>query len=148
MGNWRASGRLCSNPVLSSRSAGEDLVYPGQGGGKQFSGAIVKLSPWGTFALAAGASGKLSPGELMRLAGYVSSYTFAILLLTFVVLPGFVAVLTPYRMWTIVGKTRSAILTAFATSLSAVRVCPGVCRLISLKRDMFAMSGSTRFSVI
>ncbi len=76
---------------------------------------VVRLAPWGTFALAAGASGTLSPAELVRLAGYASTYTVAVLLLTFVVLPGFVAALTPFRFREVLSDLREAGLTAFAT---------------------------------
>ena len=69
---------------------------------------VVRLAPWGTFALAAGAAGTLSPAELVRLAGYASTYTVAVLLLTFVVLPGFVAALTPFRFREVLSGLREA----------------------------------------
>jgi Na+/H+-dicarboxylate symporter len=81
----------------------------------RISNAVVKLSPWGTFALAAAAAGNLSPPELTRLAGYIFTYTAAIILLTFIVLPGFLAALTPFRFRTVMSNWREAGLTAFAT---------------------------------
>jgi Na+/H+-dicarboxylate symporter/ABC-type amino acid transport substrate-binding protein len=81
----------------------------------RLSNGIVRLSPWGTFALAAGAAGTLSPAEMLRLGGYVSSYTLAIVFLTIVVLPATVSALTPHRFGQVLGKMRSALLTAFAT---------------------------------
>ena len=79
------------------------------------SAGIVALSPYGTFALAAGAAGTLSPAEMLRLGGYVSSYTVGVLLLTFIVLPGFTALLTPHAYGRILSRMREALLTAFAT---------------------------------
>jgi len=76
---------------------------------------IVSLSPWGTFALATAAAGTLSPPELTRLAGYVVTFTVAVLLLTFVVLPGLAAAVTPFRFRRVIGGYREAGLTAFAT---------------------------------
>jgi Na+/H+-dicarboxylate symporter/ABC-type amino acid transport substrate-binding protein len=81
----------------------------------RISNGVVKLSPWGTFALAAGAAGTLSPAEMLRLGGYVSTYTLAIVFLTIVVLPAFVSAATPHRLPQVLGKMRSALLTAFAT---------------------------------
>ncbi|MHC5051534.1 MAG: cation:dicarboxylate symporter family transporter, partial [Planctomycetota bacterium] len=76
---------------------------------------VVRLAPWGTFALTAGAAGRLAPAELARVFGYISSYTFGVILLTFVVLPGFVAALTPFRFRRLMAGFREAGLTAFAT---------------------------------
>jgi Na+/H+-dicarboxylate symporter len=76
---------------------------------------VVRLAPWGTFALTAGAAGRLAPAELARVIGYISSYTFGVVLLTFVVLPGFVAALTPFRYRQLMTGFREAGLTAFAT---------------------------------
>ncbi len=99
---------------------------------------ITRLAPYGTFALAAGAAGTLSPGELFRIAGYVASYTFGVLLLTFIVLPAFVALLTPYSFIRVVSGARSALLTAFATGKLFV-VLPMV---ISTARDLIVEKGA------
>ncbi len=80
------------------------------------SGLIMRLAPVGTFALTAGAAGSLSPAELAKLMGYVGTYTFAVVLLGFVVLPALVAAVTPYRMLEFLKGCRSAIMMAFATS--------------------------------
>jgi Na+/H+-dicarboxylate symporter/ABC-type amino acid transport substrate-binding protein len=79
------------------------------------SDAIVRIAPYGTFALSAGAAGRLSPQELFRVSGYVSTYTIGVVLLTFLVLPGFVAAITPFRYRELLFGSREAILTAFAT---------------------------------
>ncbi len=76
---------------------------------------IIRLSPWGTFALTAASAGTLSPSELLRLSGYVSTFTIAVLFLALVVLPSMAAALTPYRYRDILSALRNSILTAFAT---------------------------------
>lgn len=76
---------------------------------------VVRLAPWGTFALTASAAGELSPTELVRIAGYVSTFTAAVVLLGFVVLPGLASALTPISMRRILAGSRNAMLTAFAT---------------------------------
>ena len=79
------------------------------------SNAVVKFSPWGTFALSASAAGTLDPEQMSRLAGYIFTYTIAVLFLTFVAIPGFVAALTPFRFRQLLSGYREAGLTAFAT---------------------------------
>lgn len=82
----------------------------------EISGLVMRLSPIGTFALAAGAAGTLSPDELTRLMGYVGTYTFSILLLSLIVLPAMVAAVTPYRVLEFLRGCKSSIIMAFATS--------------------------------
>jgi ABC-type amino acid transport substrate-binding protein len=98
---------------------------------------IVRLSPWGTFALAAAAAGTLSPPELTRLAGYVVTYTVAVVLLTFLVFPGLVAAVTPFRLKKVLSGYREAGLTAFATG-KLFAVLPMV---ISSVRDLLVEEG-------
>jgi len=76
---------------------------------------VVRLAPWGTFALTAGAAGRLSPPEMARVFGYISSYTAGVVFLTFVVLPGFIVAITPFRFRQLMAGFREAGLTAFAT---------------------------------
>jgi len=81
----------------------------------RLSNAVVAFSPWGTFALAAAAAGTLVPEEMTRLAGYIFTYTLAVLFLTFVAIPGFVAAVTPFRFRQLLSGYKQAGLTAFAT---------------------------------
>lgn len=81
----------------------------------RLSNAVVKFAPWGTFALSAAAAGTLVPEEMTRLAGYIFTYTLAVLLLTFVVIPGFVVAVTPFRFRQLLSGYKRAGLTAFAT---------------------------------
>jgi Na+/H+-dicarboxylate symporter len=77
--------------------------------------AVIRLSPWGTFALAAGAAGTTSPAEWLRLGGYVVTFSIGIVLLTFVLFPATVAGLSPFGYRELLGRTRGTLLTAFAT---------------------------------
>ncbi len=81
----------------------------------RLSNAVVSFSPWGTFALAAAAAGTLVPEEMTRLAGYIFTYTLAVVFLTFVAIPGFVAAVTPFRFRQLLSGYKEAGLTAFAT---------------------------------
>jgi ABC-type amino acid transport substrate-binding protein len=74
---------------------------------------VVKLTPYGLFAIAATAAGTLSLEQLGRLQVYLITYVLVALLVSLWVLPGLVAALTPIRMKDIFSLTRDALLTAF-----------------------------------
>ena len=75
--------------------------------------AIVKLTPYGLFAIAASAAGTLSLEQLGRLQIYLISYVAVALLVSLWVLPGLVAALTPIRYGELFAETRDALITAF-----------------------------------
>ena len=75
--------------------------------------SIVRLTPYGLFAIAAVAAGTLSVEQLGRLQVYLVTYVAVALLLSLWVLPGLVAALTPIRIGEIFGSTRDALITAF-----------------------------------
>ena len=77
---------------------------------------VVSLTPIGVFAIVASAAGTLSPDELERLQIFLVSYVAISLLMTFWLLPGLVTALTPLRYGEVIGLTRDALVTAFATS--------------------------------
>ncbi len=77
--------------------------------------AVVRLAPWGTFALAAGAAGTASPSELARLGGYIATFTIGVALLAFVLFPALVASLSPIGYRELMGRSRGTLLTALAT---------------------------------
>jgi Na+/H+-dicarboxylate symporter/ABC-type amino acid transport substrate-binding protein len=74
---------------------------------------VVRLTPYGLFAIAASAAGTLSLEQLERLQVYLIAYVLVALLVSLWVLPGLVAALTPIRVRDIFGRTRDALLTAF-----------------------------------
>ena len=76
---------------------------------------IVYLTPVGVFAIAASAAGTMTLEEIGRLQVYLVSFTVAALLLTFWVLPMLVAALTPFTYRHVVGISKDALVTAFAT---------------------------------
>ena len=74
---------------------------------------IVRLTPFGLFAIAATAAGTLSVEQMGRLQIYLVAYVGIALLVSLWVLPGLVAALTPIRARDIFSLTRNALITAF-----------------------------------
>jgi Na+/H+-dicarboxylate symporter len=59
---------------------------------------VIKLTPYGVFAIAAGTAGTVSIEDISRLQGFVVTYTLLVLVLAFLVLPLFVRAVTPFRI--------------------------------------------------
>ncbi len=76
---------------------------------------VVRLTPIGVFAIMASAAGTLSFEEFRRLEVYIYSYIAISLAMSLWVLPGLVTTLTPLRYRDVVGNTKDALVTAFAT---------------------------------
>lgn len=76
---------------------------------------INRLAPFGVFAIIASATGTMRFDDLERLQVYMVTYPVASLLLTFWILPGLAASLTPLAYKDLLGPTRAALITAFAT---------------------------------
>jgi Na+/H+-dicarboxylate symporter/ABC-type amino acid transport substrate-binding protein len=76
---------------------------------------IVRLAPFGVFALVASTAGTVSIEEIGRLQVYLLTYIGAALLLSFWVLPGLVAAMTPIPYRRVLSGTQDALITAFAT---------------------------------
>ncbi|MGH0037443.1 MAG: cation:dicarboxylate symporter family transporter [Myxococcota bacterium] len=95
-------------------------------------GVVARTAPYGVFAIAASATGTLSLSELQRIQVYVASYAAAALLLAFWVMPGLVTTLTPISYRTLLGATRSGLITAFATGnlLIVIPMLTEACRRI------------------
>jgi Na+/H+-dicarboxylate symporter/ABC-type amino acid transport substrate-binding protein len=74
---------------------------------------VVRLTPYGIFAIAATTAGTLRLDELGRLEVYLVAYPVLALLLGLWVLPGLVEALTPISARAIFAATREALLTAF-----------------------------------
>src|SRR6185436_8494780 len=70
---------------------------------------IVRLAPYGLFAIAANASGTLSLEELGRLQVYLIAYVIVALLVALWVLPGLVSALTPIRASDMFRLTKEAL---------------------------------------
>ncbi|MDJ0849476.1 MAG: cation:dicarboxylase symporter family transporter [Myxococcota bacterium] len=78
-------------------------------------GFVARLAPYGVFALTAAASGTMAFDEVGRIQVYLVTYALLTVLMTFWLLPRLVTILTPLRYRDIVGRSRDALITAFAT---------------------------------
>ena len=76
---------------------------------------VVKLTPIGVFAIAANAAGTMTIDEFGRLQSYIIPFIVATLLLTFWILPGLAAAITPFRYREILKSARDALTTGFVT---------------------------------
>ncbi|TWT47742.1 cation:dicarboxylate symporter family transporter [Botrimarina hoheduenensis] len=76
---------------------------------------VIRLAPFGLFAIAANAAGTMSVEQIGRLQVFIGSFVLMTLFLTFVVMPGIVAALTPFRFLEVLRASRTALLTGFAT---------------------------------
>lgn len=78
-------------------------------------GFVARLAPIGVFGLVAAAAGTMDVADLGRLQVYIFTYIGASLVLSFWVLPGLVAALTPFSYRQVLAASRDALVTAFAT---------------------------------
>ena len=76
---------------------------------------VVKVTPIGVFAIAANAAGTMTVEEFGRLQCYIIPFIVATLLLTFWVLPGLAAAITPFSYREILKSVRDALTTGFVT---------------------------------
>jgi len=76
---------------------------------------VVKVTPIGVFAIAANAAGTLTIDEFGRLQSYIIPFIVATLLLTFWILPGLAAAITPFSYREILKSARDALTTGFVT---------------------------------
>jgi Na+/H+-dicarboxylate symporter/ABC-type amino acid transport substrate-binding protein len=74
---------------------------------------IVRLTPYGIFAIAANTAGTLNLEQVGRIQVYLITYVLIALLVALWVLPGLVAALTPFHYREVLGPTRDALITAF-----------------------------------
>ena len=76
---------------------------------------VVKVTPIGVFAIAANAAGTMTVEEFGRLQCYIIPFIVATLSLTFWVLPGLAAAITPFSYREILKSVRDALTTGFVT---------------------------------
>jgi len=76
---------------------------------------VVKVTPIGVFAIAANAAGTMSIEEFGRLQSYIIPFIAATLLLTYWIIPGLAATLTPFSHREILKSARDALTTGFVT---------------------------------
>jgi Na+/H+-dicarboxylate symporter/ABC-type amino acid transport substrate-binding protein len=82
----------------------------------QINKMVIKLTPIGVFAIAAGTAGTISLTEVGKLQAYLLTYTAIALTLSFVVLPLLVAAVTPFRYRDLLSIPRDTLITIFATA--------------------------------
>lgn len=78
-------------------------------------GAIIKLTPYGIFAIAAAAAGTMTVEELGRVQVYLVTYISIALLITFWVFPGLMSALSGIPFRQVLVTFRDTLITAFAT---------------------------------
>lgn len=76
---------------------------------------VVRLAPVGVFAIAASAAGTMGIDQLIRLQVYLITYVLVWAVMAFWVIPALVTSFTPLRYGEVIGMTRDALVTAFAT---------------------------------
>lgn len=77
---------------------------------------IIKLTPVGVFAIAAGTAGTISLTEVDKLQAFLITYTLVVMAMTFVVLPMLVSAVTPFRYRDLLSIPKDTLITIFATS--------------------------------
>ncbi len=98
---------------------------------------VIKLTPIGGFAIAAGVAGTIEVAEISKLQAYLLTYTVVCLILTFLVLPLLITALTPFRYGELLAIPRDTLVTIFATGKIIV-VLP---QLIDNVRELFRRHG-------
>jgi Na+/H+-dicarboxylate symporter len=74
---------------------------------------IIRLTPYGIFAISAHAAGTLKIEQLGQIQIYLAAYVATALLLSLWILPGLIAALTPIRHLEVLDSTRAGLMTAF-----------------------------------
>ncbi len=77
---------------------------------------VVRLTPLGVFAITASAAGTMGLAELRRMEVYLFTYVAFALVMSFWILPALVTTLTPLKYRQVIGLTKDALVTAFATA--------------------------------
>ena len=81
----------------------------------RINGAIVQLTPYGIFAIAAAAAGTMTIEEVGRVQVYLVTYISLALFITFWVFPGLVAAISEISYREVLRTFRDPLVTAFAT---------------------------------
>jgi Na+/H+-dicarboxylate symporter/ABC-type amino acid transport substrate-binding protein len=82
---------------------------------RRLASAVVRLAPYGIFAVVADAAGTIAPGALAGLQVYTVTYVALSLVVALWILPRMVAAVTPLSYREVLAPGRDAVVTAFAT---------------------------------
>jgi Na+/H+-dicarboxylate symporter/ABC-type amino acid transport substrate-binding protein len=99
--------------------------------------AVVSLTPYGLFAIAAVASGTLTIEQLQRVEIYLLTYVTMAVILALWILPGLIVTLTGIRARDLFGRTRNSLIVAFVAGDLFI-VLPGLiesCKALLAERD-------------
>lgn len=77
---------------------------------------MIKLAPFGTFAITAVAAGTMTLTDIGRIQVYFITFIVAALLMTFLIFPLIITTFTPYRYRDIFKVSKEVLLIAFTTS--------------------------------
>jgi Na+/H+-dicarboxylate symporter/ABC-type amino acid transport substrate-binding protein len=77
---------------------------------------VIKLTPIGIFAIAAGTAGTISLTEIGKLQAYLVTYTVIAITLSFVVLPLLVSAVTPFKYRDLLSIPKDTLITIFAAA--------------------------------
>ncbi len=77
---------------------------------------MIQLTPYGVFFIAASTAGTLSMEEVVRLQGFIITYTLLVLVMSFIIMPLFLTALTPFKARDLLGSTKDSLITIFATA--------------------------------
>jgi Na+/H+-dicarboxylate symporter/ABC-type amino acid transport substrate-binding protein len=100
--------------------------------------AIVRLTPYGIFAISAAAAGTMTIEELSRVQVYLVTYVALALLITFWIFPALVAALSGIPFGVVLSTFKDTLVTAFATGNQFV-VLPQIaenCKALLRQRNL------------
>jgi len=83
-------------------------------------GFVVRLTPYGVFAITAAVAGTMTVAELGRMQAYLIVLTVGTAYLTFWVLPMLISALTPFTYRDVMRVSKDALVTAFATGKTLI----------------------------
>ncbi|MAT91675.1 MAG: hypothetical protein CME59_03665 [Halioglobus sp.] len=92
------------------------LFFDGLAGAmSRINAAVVRLTPYGIFAIAAAAAGTMTIEEVSRVQVYLVTYIALAMLITFWVFPGLIAALSGIPFREVLRSFQDSLVTAFAT---------------------------------
>jgi Na+/H+-dicarboxylate symporter len=111
---------------------------------------IVRLTPYGLFAIAAYTIGTVTIDQIERLEVYLVTYVAVALLFGLWVLPGLISALTPIKSRAVLQETKNAFITAFITSdlFIVLPILTDSCKKLLQEHQITASEGDNMPEVI
>ena len=117
-----------------------DLLSTVGDGLMEITAFVGRIAPYGVFAITASAAGTIDIADLGRLQVYIVVYVAMALILSFWLIPGLIATLTPLKFGAILRAFRGPLITAFATG-NVLIVLP---ILAADNKELIGRSGGNR----